>query len=196
MWYLRVVLSGCSIKIFIMKKLAALFVLGVFLSVDVMAQENGESINVFSNEFGFNVGASTGVGFSYRHWGDKFGIQATFLPFKDEENTFISGGLTAMFTLRRTNYVRTYLYWGNHVLSNSEQVDYEDYTYINGQAVHGYYSDSKVNTRYNTGFGIGFSLGRVVAFNIAFGYGAYNLFSSYDDLSLLPTGEIGLYWKF
>lgn len=165
-------------------------------SVVAFAQENDEDskIEILNNEFGFNIGATTGIGFSYRHWGDRFGLQITALPYKFEEDQFISAAITGMFSLRRTKYIRTFLYWGNHVLSDTEYNEYYDYDSETG--IYTYYGQDEVKTQFNSGFGIGFSLGRIVAFNVSVGYGAYDIFGGSDDFSLMPTGEIGLYWKF
>lgn len=179
-----------------MKKFFLLCLFGQFLSYGAFAQESAEKteIKIYKNEFGFNVGSSTGVGFSYRHWGDRFGVQATLLPYKERKEMFISSGITGLFTLNKTQWVRTFLYWGNHLLVNDEQYYVSSYTDSNGYVQNVY--DTRNKARYITGFGMGFSLGRVVAFNISFGYGAYDLFSGFDNVSFLPTGEMGLYWKF
>lgn len=170
----------------------------IFLLVSVVAFAQGSDedskIEILNNEFGFNVGATTGVGFSYRHWGDRFGFQVTALPYKVEEDQFISAAITGMFSLRKTKYIRTFLYWGNHVFSDTKYSDYSEYDSETDSYI--YYSQNEVRTQFNSGFGIGFSFGRIVAFNVSVGYGAYDIFGGSDNFSLMPTGEIGLYWKF
>ena len=149
-------------------------------------EARSRSTNPFVNEVGFNAGATTGLGLSYRHWFDRAGIQITAMPYKLENEALISGGLTAMLSLHNARYVRIFGYWGNHLWYRSWR-----HTDYNTGA-----TKTDTDTRYNTGVGFGFSLGRVVAFNISIGYGAYNVLGGWDALSLLPTGEVGLYWRF
>lgn len=95
-----------------------------------------------------------------------------------------------MYSMHNTKYIRIFAYWGNHVYHEGHTTSYQE-TNTNNNDVKYYGS-----TRYNTGVGFGFSFGRVVAFNISVGYGAYNVFGGSENLSLLPTGEVGLYWRF
>ncbi|MBR7066884.1 MAG: hypothetical protein IKI28_01015 [Bacteroidales bacterium] len=154
-------------------------------------EQHSDNTNPFINEFGANAGLTTGVGLSYRHWFNKFGVQVTALPIKESNYTFISGGLTGMYSMHNTKYIRIFAYWGNHVY-------HEGHSYTSYQETNTNNNDVKYygSTEYNTGVGLGFSFGRVVAFNISVGYGAYNVFGGAKNLSLLPTGEMGLYWRF
>lgn len=155
------------------------------------AQEGTPSTNdnPYNNELGFNLGSTTGIGVSYRHWFNRIGIQLCGMPFKYDNDVFLSGGLTGMFSLRNTQYTRIYAYWGNQILYINEA--YYDYVNETPYLKHG--SESM----YCTGIGIGFSFGRVIAFNISVGYGAYQVIGGgYEDLALLPACEVGLYWRF
>ena len=116
-----------------------------------------------------NAGFTTGLGFSYRYWPDKVGLQLTFVPVKYDTTTFISLGLTGLFTLAETKYFKPYLYLGNHYIITQ-----------NGE-------------EYNIGFGPGFSVGSVVRFNLMIGYGFYDVLKTF---SMFPTAEIGVYYKF
>lgn len=153
-----------------------------------------DNTNPFVNEFGANAGLTTGVGLSYRHWFNEFGVQITALPIKEQYYAFISGGLTGMYSLRNTKYMRIFAYWGNHVFHESNSYTESYYNDITHEMTSRPVLRSK--TQYNTGVGLGFSFGRVVAFNIQLGYGAYDVFGGSKNLSLLPTGEVGLYWRF
>jgi hypothetical protein len=109
------------------------------------------------------------MGVSYRYWPSKLGLQTTFIPIKTDTVQFFSIGLTILLSLSEKNHFRTFLYLGNHlVIRNGHQ-------------------------EYNIGFGPGFSVGSIVRFNFMIGYGFYDVT---DTFNMLPTGEIGVYYKF
>jgi len=152
------------------------------LSVNFITAQEGENNEVInrSNELGMHAGFTTGLGLSFRHWSDKFGVQITAIPIKANDFQFISAGLTGMYSLSNQKYYRFYLYLGNHVLLVKNTSTWDG---------------SNVNENiYNIGFGPGFEVGRKVRFNIMAGYGAYDLLNA-PDYSLLPTIEAGLYFK-
>lgn len=136
----------------------------------------------FEHEIGFHAGMSTGIGPSYRHWFDRFGIQVTAMPIKTSSWFYMNGGLTAMYSIQNYRKVRIFGYWGNCVI-------HEHYA-------SNYYINNNSHTKYNTGVGFGFSLGHIVALNLQAGYGAFDLFGGYDRLTLSLTGEVGLYYRF
>ena len=124
---------------------------------------------VRSQQIGAHIGLTTGMGISYRFWPAKLGIQATFIPVKTDTIQFISFGLTGLLTLSEKQHFKTFLYLGNHLVSR------------NG------------HQEYNIGFGPGFTVGSKVRFNLIIGYGFYDVS---DTFNMLPTGEIGVYYKF
>ena len=142
-----------------------------------------EATSVFApkNEFGLQLGATTGFGFSYRHWFNKFGLQTTGFYGK-ETDAFGSAGLTFMYSVREAITSRFYLYCAN------------SYFYAKEGQRDDYYDDElyEINS-YNIGIGPGFSFGKVVRFNLMFGYGLYDVL---DNFYVFPTGEIGLYYCF
>ncbi len=154
----------------------------VFLALPVSAQEaeNNEVINI-SNELGMHAGFTTGIGLSFRHWSEKYGVQVTAIPLKANDFQFVSAGLTGLYSLTNKKYTRFYLYLGNHLLINS--------TYYNT-----YTEQEETRTSYNVGFGTGFEVGRKVRFTVMAGYGGYNI-TDVQDYYLLPTIETGLYFK-
>jgi hypothetical protein len=164
-----------------MKKICVFFAALVFLS-SAYGQDDQEFTSK-SNELGAHLGATTGIGMSYRHWFHRVGFQLTVLPIKTNDYTFISSGITGLFSLKETKYIRAYLYLGNHFLYQETH---------NGDIM-----TSNTETTYekllNVGFGPGFSFGSIVGFNVMFGYGFYDLLSSFK---MFPTGEIGVYYKF
>jgi len=165
-----------------LQKKIALTLAALMLSIFVFAQdaENNEIINK-SNELGMHAGFTTGIGLSFRHWSNKFGVQVTAIPLKANDFQFVSAGLTGLYSLSNKKYTRFYLYFGNHIMINS--------------SFYNYYTDSnETKTRYNVGFGTGFEVGRKVRFTLMAGYAAYNLTEA-PDYYLLPTVETGLYFK-
>ena len=121
------------------------------------------------HQVGAHAGFTTGLGISYRYWPSKLGIQTTFLPVKTDTVKFFSFGFTGLCTLSERKYFKTFLYLGNHLVSR------------NG------------HQEYNIGFGPGFTVGSTVRFNLMIGYGFYDVT---DTFNMLPTGEIGVYYKF
>ncbi len=165
----------------LLKKIS-LTLAALMFAIFVFAQEaeNNEIINN-SNELGMHAGFTTGIGLSFRHWSNKFGVQVTAIPLKANDFQFVSAGLTGLYSLSNKKYTRFYLYLGNHLLINS--------------SFNNWYSDqNQTETRYNLGFGTGFEVGKKVRFNIMVGYGAYNITNA-PDYYLLPTVESGLYFK-
>lgn len=165
-----------------LQKKIALTIAALILSIFVFAQdaENNEIINK-SNELGIHAGFTTGIGLSFRHWSNKFGVQVTAIPLKANDFKFVSAGLTGLYSMSNKNYTRFYLYFGNHILINS--------------SFYNYYTDSNdTKIRYNVGFGTGFEVGKKVRFTIMAGYAAYNL-TEVPNYYLLPTVETGLYFK-
>ncbi len=143
----------------------------VIFSITCAANDNDSSLLNRDNEFGIHIGATTGMGLSYRYWMDKTGVQATLFPIKTDDYIFISAGLTLMRSFYHNKYIRVYGYLGSHAII--ENTDTEP--------------------QYNIGLGPGFSFGKIVAFNIMFGLGTYDIT---DRFNILPSGEIGLYFKF
>jgi hypothetical protein len=144
-----------------------------FLPLTTFSQKEEEP-KPNKNEFGFHIGATTGIGLSYRRWISKTGIQLTFVPVITDDVEFISTGLTFMRSFKNGKYVRFFGYLGNHLIYNTDFIDDED-------------------LHYNIGIGPGFEFGTVVRFNLMVGYGFYNVT---NNLNAFPCGEIGLYYCF
>lgn len=123
----------------------------------------------YHRQIGAHAGFTTGMGISYRYWPSRLGIQATFIPVKTDTVQFFSFGVTGLCTLSEKKHFKTFLYLGNHLVSR------------NG------------HQEYNIGFGPGFTVGSRVRFNFMIGYGFFDVT---DTFNILPTGEIGVYYKF
>jgi len=146
-----------------MKKLIAILL--ILLSLNGLAQDSDERK---TKQVGANLGFTTGLGVSYRIWPAKAGIQLTFLPIKYDNTEFYSIGLTGLYTLNRRKYIENFLYLGNHLVVEND------------------------NMEYNIGFGPGFSFGNEISFNIQLGYAIYDALNTFN---LFPTIEVGLYFK-
>jgi hypothetical protein len=179
------VIINKKIKVPTMKKLFVLAVLSLFL-MSVSAQDN-PYVLVKSNEFGMHLGATTGMGLSYRHWFNKIGFQLTALPVKTNQNTFISAGATALYSFYDSPHVMVFGYLGSHYLMRD--MEEEIYDPFSGTT-----SIDKVHQGiYNIGIGPGFAFGGIVRFNLMVGYGFFDIFGK---LNMFPTGEMGLYFRF
>lgn len=168
-----------------MKKIILIICCSLFL-IGLFAQEQDNLIR--KNEFGINAGFCTGTGLSYRYWPGKLGVQLTLLPIKTNDFTWVSTGLTALINFYDSKYFRFFGYIGNHyIIHNYERTD--SYNYLTGQWEYG----RSENSSYNFGFGPGFAFGTRVRFNLMVGYGFYDVL---DEFNMLPTGELGLYFRF
>jgi hypothetical protein len=165
-----------------MKTITSLLIVFIFLFSFSLSAQNADNNDIpkRSNELGIHAGSTTGLGLSFRHWSNRFGVQFTALPIKTSDTQFISGGLTGMYSFNNKKYHRFFLYLGNHILV----LDESDY----------YGEPTNTEIRYNAGFGTGFEVGKNVRYNIMIGYGGYNLTDGNDYL-LLPAIEMGLYFK-
>ncbi len=163
-----------------------LFIISLMIMQGLFAQNDG-SFQSKKNEIGVHAGSTTGIGLSYRFWPGKFGFQLTALPIKQDDELWVSGGLTFLYKFYDAKYVRVFGYLGNHYQYDNSKV-YE-YNYHTGTS----YLVKDENSKYNIGIGPGFEFGSTVRFNIMLGYGAYDILGEFN---LLPAGEIGLYYNF
>ncbi len=161
-----------------------------FLTTVVCGQEETKT---HKNEFGAQAGFTTGLGFSYRHWFNDFGLQISGIPIKGDEFFFGSIGGTALYTLKNTKYVRTYLYLGAHYIYSKDTYDAYEYNDYYDDITYSYEATTEIEEILNIGFGPGFSVGRIVEFNLQIGYGAYDILYEFN---LFPTIETGLYYTF
>jgi len=166
------------------KKFTTIVIATLFSVISVFAQEaENNTVKLNANYLGLHAGFTTGLGLSFRHWSNKYGVQLTAIPIKTDDVQFISVGLTGLYSIRNEKYYRHFLYLGNHLLLNQTET-YYDY---NGNR------REEQKTTYNAGFGYGFEVGRKVRFNLMIGYGGYDLLV--PEFKLLPTAEMGLYFE-
>jgi hypothetical protein len=169
-----------------MKKLK-LIIVCLLVTFGAFAQNSDTPNPKRIHEIGVHLGATTGMGLSYRYWPTKVGVQVTMLPIKTSDETMFNLGVTGLYSFYNSRLIRFFGYFGNNLV-------YEKYK--NDDSSYGYYSDysnstSSKSTKYNIGFGPGFSFGTRIRVNIMAGYGLYDVF---NEFNVLPTGEIGLYF--
>jgi len=162
------------------------FMIAVLFAISIFAQDaENNPVKVSTNQLGLHIGFTTGMGLSFRHWIDKYGVQITAIPVKTDYFQFISAGLTGMYSVKNEKYYRHFLYFGNHFLLNQNK---RQYNYVTDE-----YENEVIKTSYNAGFGYGFEVGRKVRFNAMVGYAGYDLLV--PEFKLLPTIEMGLYFS-
>ena len=125
----------------------------------------------YSNYLGINIGATTGIGFAYRYWPGKNGVQVTLLPLYDKNDTYISFGISYLKEIKEYASSRFIFYASNHI-TNFFIDDFSD----------------------NLGFGIGLDYsGYDFIVNLMIGYAGYDIF---DNFKTRPAAEFGLFYNF
>jgi hypothetical protein len=123
------------------------------------------------NLLGFNVGAVSGLGLSYRFAPEgKMMHQFTFLPIATSDFYFVDAAYTMFYRIREKRYTDFNSYFGTHFIL----------------------VDSGVLNVTGCGLGFDFQLSDF-SFNINGGYGIYS--GGGSGIGLFPTGELGLFYK-
>jgi len=173
-----------------MRKIALILILSVILSTTVRSQEMARQ--VFKHEIGLAAGVSTGYGISYRYWPGKFGFQITTTPHIDQEYSTASFGVTGLMTLSEIDWMRVFLYVGNHFLYTKDHL-YQYYDQ-NGNPLADPSLEVTREGRYILGIGPGFEflLGKKFGFNLMFGFRSD---WAVDDYKISITGETGIFYR-
>jgi hypothetical protein len=158
-------------SIFISLLAFAVFVTNV-CSQDPDSITSPEQNKRYGNHYlGVNLGSITGIGFAYRYWPAKGGIQMALLPLYDKDNTYVSFGVAYLREIKQYNLTRFIFYAGNHI-TNYFVDDFSD----------------------NVGFGIGLDFsGYDFIVNFMLGYAGYDIF---DNFKTRPAAEFGLFYNF
>ncbi len=174
-------------------KLIAIILLAFALSS--FAQENQDNLSgkKYKYAFGLGAGFTTGLGFSFRYFPKKYGVQINCVPYYNNygSEVFVSSGLTLLYSINENRFSNVYAYLGNHYLYtklNSSTYAYSPY-YGNYQ-----YYNTKVTTEYwNSGIGMGveFHAQKRITLNLMLGYAQYENFKR-----LFFTAETALYYRF
>ncbi len=131
----------------------------------------------YKHAFGVAAGFTTGYGLSYRFTPNKFGIQATFAPYVDNEREMFSIGITFLYIIVKAENLNLFLYQGNQYFYNKKKLT----------------TPIEVNEYFNNGIGIGleFTFQKRFGFNIMGGYAGYEDFNKINF-----TGETALFFRF
>jgi len=163
-----------------MYKLIISIICVVFVSINANSQQQDTTKTQQTHHLGLHASSLGGIGFSYRYWPGKLGVQITTLPiFRKNKGHFLSIGATALYALKKGKTVDLYAYTGLHYVSAKSS---------NNQSGNGLES-------LNTGVGVGFKINLSESFNlnIQTGYGFYDLTG---QLVTTIAGGGGLYYSF
>lgn len=169
-----------------------ILILLIYFSISSLSfsQEEAETQPLIKTKHfvGLHAGSTTGIGFSYRYWPKRLGIQVTaFSSFDYDKEIWSSNGLSILYTLKETKHIDIFSYLGNHLT-------YEKWLSNQFDDVGNIISSTKVSrTRNNIGIGIGLKIDFLedLDFNIQAGYGLYDIT---NDFNTLIAGEVGLYY--
>ena len=170
-----------------MKNLITILIIATISFTTSFGQEKGIQK---SNMLGINAGTTTGVGISFKHWHNKFGIQVTGLPVKIKNEFDFSIGLTGFYKIRERKYANLFVFTGHTLMT-------EEFYRINSiDPILSVLSENNRNRNtepdYNASIGFGAELGKNPIFTVMIGYGAFEI-TRYDYL--YPTIEMGLHFK-
>ncbi|NCO54422.1 MAG: hypothetical protein COZ21_06215 [Bacteroidetes bacterium CG_4_10_14_3_um_filter_31_20] len=167
----------------------------IAFTVSAFSQQNNDVVTgkKYSKAFGVGAGFTTGVGFSFRYFPKKYGVQINAAPYYNNygSEVFVSAGATLLYSINENKVSNFYAYLGNHYLYsklNQEAYGYDPYGYNN------YYYNRKVTREYlNSGIGVGieFHSQKRITLNLMVGYAQYESFKS-----LFFTAETALYYRF
>lgn len=166
----------------------------IVLSFSLFAQNNNENITgkKYSKAFGLGAGFTTGIGFSFRYFPKKYGIQINCAPYYNNygSEVFVSSGITLLYSINENKVSNFYAYLGNHYLyTKLEKSEYYYYQPVGSQYVTRKVTDSYLNS--GIGVGIEFHAQKRVTINFMLGYAQYESFKS-----LFFTAETALYYRF
>ena len=167
-----------------------------FCLLPVESQENRQDPSAgetnLKHGIGMAAGWSTGYGISYRYWPGKVGFQLTATPYFEKDFAQPSLGVAGLLKLTEIEWLRFFLYLGNHYLYRS----YENYSQWDefGNPVGPVVKDRQ--HRYIAGIGPGFEflLGKKFGLNLMFGFRSD--WHSSGDYIISFTGESGVYYRF
>ncbi|MCX6180457.1 MAG: hypothetical protein NT150_00825 [Bacteroidetes bacterium] len=132
------------------------------------------------HQLGLNVGSATGLGLSYRYTpvASKLMHQVTFLPVFVDDMSFVDLSYSLFYRLRERKYADFNLYCGTHGILVADNTHLE------------------VNNITGGGFGFNFKLSSYFTCNLNGGFALYSIANgSIRTNSLLPAGELGLFYK-
>ncbi len=174
-----------------MKILTCFFSLALF---SLTAQETtnfGLEEKSMRHALGLHAGTSTGQGFSYRYFPNKWGVQVTGIPIFNGNNGFYtSSAVSILYKIKEHKKLDLFTYLGNHLVFER----YQSYYGIWPEPESGptYVTDRT----YNIGLGAGVNIHywEVLDLSIQAGYGLTSRNNA--QLYTVFSSEIGVYYKF
>ena len=171
--------------IFYMLTTAAIFSAQITTAQEEVNSAVSES---FKHGFGIHAGASTGLGFSYRYFPEKWGVQVTGIPVFGGGSFFSSAGLSGLYKIKEHRRVDLFTYLGGHLIHERYKTNTSTWPPTEEPQIY----------KYNTlvaglGAGVNIHLWEVLDLSVQIGYGAYNLTNS-PRTNI--TGELGFYYRF
>jgi hypothetical protein len=164
----------------------------IFSSIALVTRAQDDTLNTKEltfkkspHQIGLHAGSTTGLGFSYRLWPDRFGIQITGIPTFREGRSFSSVGLSGLYLFNENKVVDFFGYVGNHLIISTSTQNIGSY----GNPVYEKTSDFIYNI--GVGFGLKFKFLEVLDFNIQTGYSILDVTNG--PYSMI-AGEIGIYY--
>ena len=158
-------------------------ILLLFISSNLLAQNEEESRAKPKHSLGAGIGFTTGYGLSYRYTPSRLGFQVNFAPYKTSNVSRFSTGLTFLYRLTDGEKTSLYVYEANHFYSNSELV--RDYNLNKDVRNEEAYFNNGI------GFGVEIMVASKIGLNLMTGYASYK---NFNELNM--TGEAALYFKF
>lgn len=179
----------------------------IFLIISILITSYSlysQEVNKYTTKkmLGVNIGASTGVGISYKQWQNDFAFQITGLPYKIDDKLDFSVGLVGFYTFKENRFINYFAYSGINYMTKGFDFIYEIhpmYEFIDLSRENSYYDPVTQQYIYktndedyiNVSVGIGAEIGKNPLFTAIIGYAAYDL---KEDYKLFPTIELGLHF--
>jgi len=171
-----------------MKKVILIIISLFFLLSISYSQEKLEK-KYKQNLIGINIGSTTGIGFSFKHWQNNLGVQISGLPVKINNDFDYSIGLTGFYSIKRKKHFNMFVYTGHNLMTKNFDFIIEMLNPLYSILDTKYLKDTP---NYNASIGFGTELGKNPIFTVKFGYGAFSIFKQ-DNF--FPTVEIALHFK-
>lgn len=166
------------------------FISSLSFSQDTSA-DSSTSTNAQSHYIGFNVGAASGLGFSYKFIKNRFGIQVTGIPVFNDGDIWTSAGLAITWRKKKKKLDDPFtflFYGGTHYIYDRSNNGYY-YRNIMGDVVYSDSNEQQLNSA--LGFGFEYQMSKNFLFNLMAGYG---VIVDYRAKSFI-SGEIGIHYK-
>lgn len=149
-----------------------------------------------NHELGLALGATSGYGISYRLWIGKIGGQIVGAPFKTTDVEQYNIGMTLLYSLKKTDIYRFFLYQSNQYRSSNTYYAVTSYYDWTTQINYIYAPPTQKSQYWAHGIGMGFEIFRPVEkanpFGISFmtGLGSYKNFTQAN-----LTAELSVMYK-